>query len=145
MDTVRNATVQREEHVAWGRLVPVGLLAAVATAVVNTAVYFIAARGGVITQDVVVNGQGPITPPMIAAASVFGAVAGTIVYAVVGRFVSRPVRVFRVIAAVALALSFIGPLTIPGAPAAMVATLLLMHGIAAAVIVGLLTTLARRG
>jgi hypothetical protein len=44
----------------------------------------------------------------------------------------------------ALLLSFGGPFSIVGAPAAMVATLLLMHTVAAAVIVGFLTTLARR-
>lgn len=144
MDTVQNTPVQRGEHVAWGRLVPVGLLAAVATAVVNMAVYFVAAAGGAIPQDVVVSGQGPITLPMAAAASVFGAVAGTIVYAVVGRLARRPVRAFRIVAAAALMLSFAGPFTIPDAPATMVAALLLMHVVAAAVVVGSLTTLARR-
>ncbi len=145
METVQNAPVRgEEERVAWGRLVPAGLLAALVAAAANAAVYLVAAAAGAMPQDVVVNGQGPMTLPMVATTSVFGAVAGTAVYALVGRFARRPVRVFRVVAAVALVLSFVGPFTIPGAPAAMTATLLLMHVIAAAGIVGLLTTMPAR-
>lgn len=145
METVQNVPVRgEEERVAWSRLVPAGLLAVLVAAAANAVVYLVAAAAGAMPQDVVVNGQGPITLPMVVATSVFGAVAGTAVYALVGRFARRPVRVFRVVAAVALVLSFAGPFTIPGAPAAMVTTLLLMHAVAAAVIVGLLTTMAAR-
>ncbi len=41
-------------------------------------------------------------------------------------------------------LSFITPFTIPGAPAAMILTLLIMHVVAAAIIIWVLTTLAPR-
>lgn len=143
METVQNTPVHREERVAWGWLVPAGLLAALMAAVVNAVVYLVAAAAGAMPQEVVVNGQGPMTLSMVAATSVFGAVAGAIVYALIGWFFRRPVRVFRVVAASVLVLSFVGPFTISGAPAAMVATLLLMHVVAAAVVVGLLTTLAR--
>ena len=144
METVQNAPVRSEERVAWTRLVPAGLLAALVAAAANAVVYLVASAMGAMPQDVAVNGQGPITLPVVATMSTFGAVAGTVVYAILGRFARRPVRVFRVVAAVALVLSFAGPFTIPGAPAAMVATLLLMHVVAAMVVVGLLTTLARR-
>ena len=144
METVQNVPVRDEERVAWGRLVPAGLLAAFVAAAANAVVYLVASAAGAMPQDVVVNGQGPIVLPMVATMSVLGALAGAGVYALVGRFARRPVRVFRVVAAVALVLSFVGPFTIPGAPAAMVATLLLMHVVAAAVVVGLLTTLAAR-
>lgn len=144
METVQNAPVRSEERVAWVWLVPAGLLAAIVAAAANAVLYLVASVVGAVPQDVIVNGQGPITLPMVAATSMFGAVAGTIVYALVGRFVRRPVRVFRVVAAVALVFSFAGPFTIPGAPAVMVTTLLLMHVIAAAVVVGLLTTMAAR-
>jgi hypothetical protein len=45
---------------------------------------------------------------------------------------------------VVLVLSFAGPLTIPGAPLSMIFSLEVMHVAAWAVIVGFLTTLARR-
>ncbi|HVF01469.1 MAG TPA: DUF6069 family protein [Rubrobacteraceae bacterium] len=54
-------------------------------------------------------------------------------------------RVFRIVAVVALVLSFATPLTIPGAPTSMVLTLELMHMVAALVIVSTLTTLTRKG
>ena len=135
-DTVRN------RHVVWGRLVPAGALALVLAAVANVVVYLVASSLGAMPQDVDANGQGPITLPMVVAMSVAGAVAGTLVYALIGRFLRRPVRVFRLVSALALVLSFVGPFTIPGAPAAMVGALLLMHIIAAVTVVGLLTTLA---
>jgi ABC-type Na+ efflux pump permease subunit len=141
MEATSNNPV-RSEHVLWGRLVPAGALALVVAAAVNAVVYLVASSLGAMPQDVDANGQGPITLPMVVAMSAVGAVAGTLVYAFVGRFVRRPVRVFRLVSAVALVLSFVGPFTIPSAPAAMVAALLLMHTIAAVAVVGLLTTLA---
>jgi len=144
METVQNTTVRNEGRVARGRPVSVGLLAAVVAAAANAAVYLVAAAVGAMPQDVVVNGQGPITLPMVATMSVLGALGGTAVYALVGRFARRPVRTLRLVAALALLLSFGGPFSIAGAPAAMVASLLLMHAVAAAVVVGFLTTLARR-
>lgn len=144
METIQNVPIRDEERVAWGRLVPVGLLAAFVAAIANAVVYLVAVAAGAMPQDIVVNGQGPITLPVVATMSVFGAVAGTAVYALIGRFAQRPVRVFRVVAAVVLVLSFVTPFTISGAPVSMILALELMHVFAAAVIVGLLTTMAAR-
>ena len=144
METVQITFVSDEERVAWGRLVPVGLLAALVAAVANAVVYLVAASAGAMPQEIVVNGQGPITLPVVAASSALGAVAATIVYALVGRCARRPVRVVRVVAAVVLVLSLVPPFTITGAPISMILALELMHVIAAVVIVGLLTTMARR-
>ena len=134
----------RAERVVWGRLLPAGALALILAAAANAVVYLVASSLGAMPQSVDANGQGPITLPMVVATSAAGAVAGTLVYAVVGRFVRSPVRVFRLVSTVALVLSFVGPFTIPGAPAAMVGALLLMHVITAVTVVGLLTTLAAR-
>ncbi len=143
MEATSNNPV-RSEHVVWGRLVPAGALALVVAAAANSVVYLVASSLGAMPQDVDANGQGPITLPMVVAMSAAGAVAGTLVYALVGRLARRPVRVFRLVSALALLLSFVGPLTIPGAPAAMVAALLVMHVITAVIVAGLLTTLAAR-
>ncbi len=143
MEATSNNPV-RSEHVAWGRLVPAGALALVLAAAANAVVYLVASSLGAMPQNVDANGQGPITLPMVVATSAVGAVAGTLVYAVVGRLARRPVHVFRLVSVLALVLSLVGPLTIPGAPAAMVGALLLMHTIAAVTVVGLLTTLAAK-
>jgi len=137
-----SANPVRTERVAWDRLVPAGVLALVLAAAANALVYLVASSLGAMPQGVDANGQGPITLPMVVAISAAGAVAGTLVYAVVGRVARRPVRTFRLVAVIALVLSLAGPFTIPGAPAAMVAALLMMHIVAAGVVVGLLTTLA---
>jgi uncharacterized protein DUF6069 len=141
---VRSSNPVRSEQVVWGRLVPAGALALVLAAAANAVVYLVASSLGAMPQDVDANGQGPITLPMVVVMSAVGAVAGTLVYALVGRLARRPVRAFRLVALIALVLSLAGPLTIPGAPAAMVAALLMMHIVAAVAVVGLLTTLAAK-
>ena len=88
-------------------------------------------------------GREPLGLSAVLFASVTGAVSAAIVFALVGQFSRRPIRAFRIVAAVVLVLSFATPLTIPGAPLSMVLTLELMHVVAAACSVGALTTLAR--
>lgn len=65
------------------------------------------------------------------------------IFTVVALLAQRPIRTFRIVAAVVLVLSFATPLTIPGAPLSMILTLELMHVVAAVIITGMLTTLAR--
>jgi hypothetical protein len=66
-----------------------------------------------------------------------------VVFAAVALLARRPIRTFRIVAAVVLVLSFVTPLTIPGAPLSMILTLELMHVVEAVIIAGMLTTLAR--
>ncbi len=136
------------EKVAWERLPWVGLLAALTAAVTNALVYFAASGLGLISQGVLLpspNGGAPLTVSQVAVTSVIGAVGATIVYAIIGLFARRPVRMFRIVATVVLVLSFLMPATqIPGAPVAMILSLEVMHVVAWAVSVGALTTLARR-
>ena len=65
------------------------------------------------------------------------------VFTIVALLSRWPIRTFRIVAAVVLVLSFATPLTIPGAPLSMILTLELMHVVAAVIITGMLTTLAR--
>lgn len=131
------------ERVAYRRLLWVGLLAGVVAAVVNVVVYLLASAVGAMPQDVVVPGQGPITLGAVVSVSFVPALLGALLFAAMGRFTRRPIRAFRVVAAVVLVLSFATPFTLSGAPVAMVVVLLLMHVIAAVVIAGVLTTLGR--
>ena len=143
MENAQNAaTVLRGGRVAWGRLVPVGLLAAVAAAVANALVYFVALGLGFIPQGFLIrmtSGEMPLTVGLVAITSVVGAVGAGVVFAVIGQFARRPVGLFRIVAAVALVLSFAMPLTIPDAPVTVVLSLEVMHVEAWAVIVGILT------
>jgi hypothetical protein len=76
-------------------------------------------------------------------ASVAGAVGATAIFAVIGRFTRRPIRIFWGVAAVGLFLSFL-PIALVGATGSSAGTLALMHVVAAAINVGLLTTLGRK-
>lgn len=130
---------------SWRRLVWVGPLAGVAAAAVNSVVYFVGAALGLVSEGVVIpNSGGPLTVGMVSVSTLVPALAAAVVFAVLGRFTGRPVRNFRVLAAVVLVLSVVTPFTIPGVPGGMIFVLLLMHVVAAVIITGVLTTLGRR-
>ena len=131
------------EPVAFKRLLWVGPLAAVSAAIANAVVYFVASALGTMPQDFVVAGSGPITLAPVVFSSLIGAAGATLALAVVALLAQRPIRTFRIVAAVVLVLSFATPLTIPGAPLSIILTLELMHVVAAVIITGMLTTLAR--
>jgi hypothetical protein len=138
------ATPVREGNIAWGRLPLAGLVATVGAAGANAVVYFIAAALGAFPQSVIVpNAGGPLTLALVIISSLIGAVAAIIVFAAIGWFARRPIRLFRIVAAITLILSFVSPFSIPDAPVGMILSLELMHIIAAAIIVWALTTLAR--
>ena len=85
-----------------------------------------------------------VVPPILF--TVMFTLVAVVVFAVVARRSSQPVRLYRIIAVVALILSFIPDLTLPGNPMfpgatpAAIGTLVVMHFVAAAITVYLLTT-----
>ncbi|MFL5803782.1 MAG: DUF6069 family protein [Roseiflexaceae bacterium] len=144
MATSTTLSVQ-QERVALGRLWWVTLLAIAAASAANLVVYVIATA--------LFEGPrrftllGPIT--IVVSTAVYLVVAA-IVYALIGRFARRPIRLFRRVSVVALLLSLLLPISAaitlpaPDAPdAPTVVTLIVMHIIAAILTVGLFTTLAR--
>ena len=144
---MQNTKLAGKERIAYGKLSWVTLLAALTAAVANALVYFAASRLGFIPQSVLMptpSGEHPLTVAPVVVSSVVGAIGAAIVFAIIGLFVRRPVRLFRIVATVVLVLSFAMPLTIPGAPVAMILSLEVMHVAAWAVIVGLLTTMTRQ-
>lgn len=132
------------EGIAWRRLPLAVLLATVAAAVANTIIYFTVSSLGFIPRSVVIStagGESPMTVSMVLSSSVIGAIGAAVVFAIIGLFARRPVRLFRIVAVVVLVLSFAAPLTISGAPLGMVLSMEVMHVVAWAVITGLLTTI----
>jgi hypothetical protein len=131
-------------QIAWGRLPIVALVAAVATALVNTLVYYAASALGAIPHRVILPApvNGPLSVGLVVVASLVGVLAAAIVFAVIGVAARRPVRLFRIVATVALVVSLLMPATIPGAPVSMILSLMLMHVVAWAASVGALTTIA---
>ena len=145
MSSVALTTAVREESrsIGRGRFARLGLATVVAAIVANVLVYFIgdALIGYDPTFVVLANVSGTIiftiTPAIIA----------VLLYAALLRFANSPERVFTVISAIVLVLSVIPDITyiptVAGSSNGQTAILILMHVVAAAVIVGMLTRYAR--
>ena len=123
-----------------GRLLRRGLLAAVLAAIANALVFAIASS--LIGAVVVPPGEALTLGPVVAA-SAGGAVGAAAVLGVIGRFSVRPVRVFRGLALVALLLSLL-PIPLEGVTGPSAGALALMHVVAAAVAVSVLTATPRK-
>jgi uncharacterized protein DUF6069 len=144
---MQNKKAAGSEGIAYGRLPGVTLLAALAAALANALVYFAASGLGTISQSVLLPspmGESPLTVSLVAITSVIGTLGAAIIFAIIGLFARRPMRLFSIVATVVLVLSFVMPATVPGVPVAMRLSLAVMHVVAWGVSVGLLTTLARQ-
>jgi hypothetical protein len=129
--------------VRWGRFALVGLGTVIAAVLANLLVYLIGSV--VIGYDpqfiILANASGTIL------FTVVPAIVAVLLYAALMRFTSNPARIFTNIAIVVLVLSLIPDLTyipsVPGASSGQTAILMVMHVVAAAVIVSILTTQTR--
>jgi hypothetical protein len=138
------AASPRTERVAVRRLLWIGPLAIVA----STAVNLIIRAAGLAVFDI-----SPEFLPLASASATImftaiGVLAATITFAVISRLAKRPVRVFQIVAAVALALSLVPDVLFlvfpsPGTSVQAVAILMIMHVAAAIIAVSLLTRLSR--
>ncbi|HEX3723557.1 MAG TPA: DUF6069 family protein [Nitrolancea sp.] len=145
MSSVALTSVVRAESrsTSRGRFALLGLATVVAAVVANVIVYYLG--GALVSYDptfvILQNAGGAISFTLIPA------VIAVLLYAALLRFSRNPVRVFTVIAAVVLALSVIPDLTyiptVAGSSAAQTTVLILMHFVAAGVIVGMLANYAR--
>ena len=135
---------QPAERIDYRRLLWVAPLAAAVAAIANLALYFIADALGAFPDGILLPNGQTMGPAPVISTSVIGVIAAAIVFAVLGRFSARPIRLFRIVALVALVLSFASPFGIAGAGAAYIGTLLLMHVVAALAAIGFFTTLARK-
>jgi hypothetical protein len=129
--------------VGRGRFVLVGLATVAAAVIANLLVFLL---GSVVVGYnpqfiVLANASGTIL------FTVVPAIVAVLVYAALMRFTSNPARIFTNIAVVVLIVSLIPDLTyipsVPGATSGQIAVLMLMHVVAAIVIVSMLTTLTR--
>ncbi|HEY7418598.1 MAG TPA: DUF6069 family protein [Ktedonobacteraceae bacterium] len=138
------ASTQLGEHVALRKLIWVGPLTIVLTAIVNLIIRTIA---------VSIFGVSA-TFQYLQASQVIG---GTIVFllmallafVLVNRFARRPIRFYRLLALVALCISLLSPVMAlvglfpaPGMSLSIFWTMIVMHLVSTVIVVGLLTTLA---
>lgn len=127
-------------QVAYRRLVWVAPLAAVVAAVVNAIIFALVNAAG--SDVLLASGQALGLGPVVFR-SIVGGAGAALVYALLGQVARRPIRLFAIVAAVVLVLSFAMPFAIPGAGAGYIAVLNLLHVTTAAIAVGMLTRLAR--
>ena len=129
--------------VNWGRFALVGLGTVVAAVLANLLVYLI----GSVVVDYDPQFVVLANPSATILFTVVPAIVAVLLYAALIRFTSNPARIFTNIAVVVLILSLIPDLTyipsVPGATSGQTAVLMLMHVVAAIVIVSMLTTLTR--
>src|ERR671912_416097 len=129
--------------VSRGRFALVGLGTVAAAVIANLLVYLLGSV--VVGYDpqfvVLANASGTIL------FTVVPAIVAVLLYAILLRFSSNPARIFTNIAVVVLIISLIPDLayipSVPGASSGQTAILMLMHVVAAGVIVWMLTTLTR--
>lgn len=131
------------QRIDWARFPLVGLGTIAAALIANLLVYSIAGL------FVSYHPQFPplATPGGTIVFTIVPAVIAVIVYALLLRFTRTPERIFTTLAAIVLVGSWIPDLTyiptVPGASTGQTVVLMLMHLVAAVVIVGMLTKLAR--
>ncbi|MBA3450339.1 MAG: hypothetical protein H0T18_03910 [Chloroflexia bacterium] len=138
-----SSTAGEIRDVDWGRYALIGLATVVAAVVANVIVYFIA--GAIVAYDARFPPLASVGGPILF--TLVPAIVAAVLYAALLRLSTNPERIFTLIAVVVLILSVIPDLfyipTVPGSSTAQTAVLLLMHLVAATVIVGMLTTLTR--
>ena len=142
-DNGARGAVRRSRIGGRGRYARVGLATTVAATLANVVVYFLGDAFVRYDPDFVILQN-------VTAIVMFTAIAGivaTLVYAVILRRAANPVRNFGIVSAIVLVVTTIPDLTyipdVDGASNGQTAVLVATHLVAAAVIVGMLTTLAR--
>lgn len=129
-----------------GRFLQYGILTVIAVNFVNLTVLFIGLSVVEFPAQYVGGQFGPLAVVPVAANSTVAAVGATIVYGIIARYSRRPNRAFTVVAGVVFVLSFAMFLApdLSGAPLDVFVTLGVMHVIAVAVTVGVLTRIPQR-
>lgn len=116
---------QTDEGIDARRLLWAGPLTALVAAVANAIVFFLARAAGAVPDGYMMpNINQALTLGPVVGATFIQVLLGAVVFALIGRFAQRPIRLFRIIALVVLILSFFQPiLLLAGAPASFLATL----------------------
>jgi hypothetical protein len=136
-----DASSPAPRSVDWGRYALVGIATVIAAVAANLVVYFI----GSLLVDYDPSFVVLATPGGTIIFTVVPAVVAVLLYAILLAATSDPARTFTIVAVLVLILSWIPDLTyippVPGSSPAQTAVLMVMHAVAALVIVGMLTRL----
>ena len=129
---------------SWGRFALRGLGTVLAAVLANTLFYYLGGALVAYDPDFIVLSN----PSGAAIFTLAPAIVAVLLYAGLVRFTRHPAAIFTVISAIVFVLTLIPDFTyiptVPGASNGQTAILVLMHAIAASVIVRLLTTMPAR-
>jgi hypothetical protein len=108
-------------------------LAGAIAAVINSVLFFIGSSSGLIDSSILIPGaNAPLTVVPVIASSIIPSIIAGLVLAGLNYFLSKPWRVFTIIAAVLLVVTFANPfMGIPGIPLGMGIWLNVMHVVVA--------------
>jgi MFS family permease len=144
MSTVKtqnsSATSLPIERATWGRLWLIGLLAILASEIVNVMLATLA------VSLLSVPPSMQLQLPVYSVFTIVGVLGAVLVFALINRLSRRPIQLYRIIATIVLLISFVPDfllLSAPGAHVSDVAVLIVMHIATFLVTVGMLTTLTR--
>src|SRR3984893_367778 len=142
MQTVMSSSDSAGQRVTtWRRVLPPGAAALIGSAAANSAVA--AVLRGVLD---VPAGFSPLQAISVLSLTIVGVVAAVLVFAAICRLSARPVRLFTIVASVALVVSWAAPLAayfaniFPGTNASRVVGLMSLHAIAGVVTIAVLRT-----
>ena len=138
-----------QELIDHSELAKWSVIAGIVAAIVNVIVFFIAQTMGVFDELVVIAGGGndPFSILPIILTSIILILIGGGVMWLIDRFSERPITIWRIVAIVALVLSYglpFAPDTLANADIPVYVTLILMHTIAGVITIYLLTTRVRQ-
>jgi hypothetical protein len=142
MQTVMSSSDSARQRVTtWRRLLAAGGAAVIGSAVANSAV-------AALLRSVldVPAGFSPLQAISVLSLTIVGVIAAVVVFAAIYRLSVRPVRLFTIVASVALVISWAAPLAVyfanafPGTNASRVVGLMALHAIAGVVTIVLLRT-----
>ena len=105
-----------------------GLMAAGAAALVNAVLFFIFHAAGVITDDIMVQPNTPMTVVPILISSILPTLIASVVFFLIEKYTNNGVKIFTIVAGILLVLSFANPfMGIPGVTVPYGIVLNVMH------------------
>lgn len=122
--------------ITWVSVLKRSFLAGLVATLINVALFYIGSSTGAIPANLIIPSAGqPLTIGPVVFSTLIPALMAGLLLIGLDRLTSRPVRLFNIIAAAVLILSFATPFTLPGAPVSMILILELMHIVVAGTII----------
>jgi hypothetical protein len=137
------ASILHREHVALRKLIWVGPLAIVSTAIANLIIRSIA-----VSNFGVPDTFQYLQAPTVIGSTIIFLLLALLAFVLVNRFARRPIRFYRILAFIVLCISFLSPVMAlaglfpaPGMNLSIFWTMIVMHLVSAIFVIGLFTTL----